>query len=65
MGPVVVKARVSIGGRKELPGLDTGAVVPLGARPFGDSSLAEDRTSLPFSKRAPPKVAHFKMVWIK
>ena len=66
IGPLVVNARGSIGGRKLLELPARGLRVPLAAETgLGESSLAEARTSLPFSSRAPPSVAHFKIVWIK
>lgn len=66
IGPLVVNARGSIGGRKLLEVPARGLRVPLAAEiGFGDSSLGEARISLPFSNRAPPSVAHFRIVWIK
>jgi len=61
IGPVVVTARASIAGRK-FPGDNTGVATPLAVPNMGVSSLAEERISLPFSNKAPPKVAHFNIV---
>ena len=61
-----MKARGSSGGRKLLEVPVKGLKVPFVAeRGLGGASLGEARMSLPFSKRAPPSVAHFRMVWIR
>ena len=66
IGPVVVYARGSMTGRKELEPAVAGVRVPLAAAiGLGGSSLGDARTSLPFSKSAPPSVAHFRMVWMR
>ena len=54
-------ARASIPGRK-FPGDKTGVGTPLEDASIGVSSFADDRMSLPFSSKAPPKVAHFNIV---
>jgi hypothetical protein len=60
---VVVYARGSMAGRSVLESAAAGLRVPLGAAMgLGDSSLGDDRTSLPFSNKAPPRVAHFRIV---
>jgi len=72
IGPVVVKARGSRGGRKKELAAAAGVVAAAAVvnelavgKLEGTSSFGEVRASLPFSKRCPPNVAHLRMVWIK
>jgi hypothetical protein len=66
MGPVVVKGRGCMGGRSALVGAGLGLLF-CGPEDCWSSlvELVEGRTSLPFSKSAPPNVAHFRIVWIR
>lgn len=60
----MVYALGSIGGLLELtgPGVVTGVGVELGVFLVEMSSFVFGLTSLPFSSRAPPNVAHLRMV---
>jgi hypothetical protein len=61
IGPVVVKGRGSRSGRGTEEFVGVGVTDPLVVGVLA-SSFAEVRTSRPFSKSAPPRVAHFKIV---
>jgi len=61
IGPVVVKGRGSRGGRGTAKVEGVGVTAPLIVGVL-TSSFAEGRTSRPFSRSAPPRVAHFKIV---
>jgi hypothetical protein len=73
IGPVVVKARGSREGRNSasagavalVAGVGLGGTGALLLKPEGTSSFGEVLASLPFSRRCPPSVAHFRIVWIR